>query len=308
MYTKYELQREDSAYPHELLSLEKAPDVLYVYGNLDVLGERKLSVIGARRATPYGIAASQIAGRIAAECGLCVVSGGALGCDSAAARAALSAGGKTIVVSGTGADRIYPESSRDVFENTLATGGAIVSLESWGKPAQRWTFPKRNKIIAALGEALFVCEAGNRSGTTSTAEAAIKMGRRIYAVPGSIFSPLSVGTNRLIADGAAMVCSEQDLEALIALDFDCLRTWGQTLPHKEGRVLSALIASPMRLDDLATLLGIDQLTLLRTLSEYELKNIVERLPNGSYVPTAKYLYAHARGSHTKKTPQNVGIQ
>ena len=294
MYTSHELHLGDEAYPKELQLLEKPPDPLYVYGDLDVLAERNLSVVGARQATPYGIAASRMAGRVAAECGLCVVSGGARGCDSAAARAALAAGGKTIVICGTGADRVYPDSSRDVFEKALAQGGAIVSMEYWGQPPKRWAFPKRNQLIAALGEVLFVCEAGIRSGTTSTAEVATNLGRRVYAVPGSIFSPQSVGTNRLIADGAAMVCSEQDLEAMISLDFGCLRAWTGQIPAEEGRVLSALIASATRPDELALTLGMDPLTLLRTLSEYETKNIVERLPDGRYAPTADYLNTRAR--------------
>lgn len=289
-----ELHRGEKGWPACLEDLERVPETLYVRGDPSVLQGSHISVVGARRATPYGLAASQMAGRVAAECGITVVSGGALGCDSAAARAALSNGGKTIVVTGTGADCVYPERSRDVFKRAVEQGGAVVSLLPWGCGPQKWTFRQRNYVIAALGEALFVCEAGTRSGTFSTAEAAADLGRRVYAVPGSIFSPQSAGTNRLIADGAAIVCCEEDLEAMIALDFGSIRLREQRVMPKEGRVLSALIASPMRPDDLAAALGEDPLTLVKTLSEYEAKGIVERMWDGRYGPSASYLLERGR--------------
>lgn len=290
----YEFSRGEKGYPAVLEELEVPPETVYLTGDPAVLEGNHISVIGARKATTYGIAASRMAGRVAAECDITVVSGGALGCDSAAARAALDAGGKTIVVTGTGADVIYPSSSRDVFEGALASGGAVLSVRPWGCEPAKFAFLQRNHVIAALGEALFVCEAGMRSGTSSTAEVAARLGRRIYAVPGSIFSPQSAGTNRLIADGASIVCSEQDLEAMISLDFNRLRLFDPGQSRMEGRVLSSLIASPSRPDDLAAALGEEPLTLLRTLSEYEARGMVERLRDGRYAPSDSYLLNRRR--------------
>ena len=162
MCEKSVVSMEDERYPRTLLDLEEPPHKLFVVGDPEVMGEPCLSVIGARRATPYGLAVAEIAGRVAAECGVVVVSGGALGCDSAALRAAHKAGGKTVIVAGTGADVAYPRSSRDVFANAAAEG-CVVSLAPWGTQPQRWAFPNRNRVIAALIQT-FIGEEPERGG------------------------------------------------------------------------------------------------------------------------------------------------
>ncbi len=288
MTQRYELRPEDEAYPSPIREEDgvRAP-VLYVVGDPEVLEGPKVSVIGARRATPYGIAVSEMSGRIAGECGITVVSGGAMGCDHAASRAAIDAGGRTVIVSGCGADRIYPRSSTDIFRDAVRCGGAIVSLEPWGTPPAKYTFPKRNVIIAALSPVLLVAEAGERSGTMGTVDAALEMGRTIYAAPGSIFSPYSQGTNRLIRDGAFPITSESDLEARLSLDYGVLRVVAQGTSRQVGEVVSALRASPMRPDELAPRLGQTVLTLLKTLTDYETRGIVEHLPDGRYSLTSR---------------------
>ena len=288
------VEKGDERYPAMLLDLSSPPERLYCKGSPEALSRPSISIVGARRATPYGVAAAKMAGRIAAECGLVVVSGGAMGCDSAAARAALDAGGSTVVVSGCGADRVYPRSSRDVFERAAEGAGVVVSLEPWGSPPRRYAFPKRNRVIAALSEATFVVEAGLRSGTMGTASVASELGRRLYAVPGSIFSPESAGTNRLIADGAAIVCCEADLESCISLDFDRLRLLEQSMPSESSRMMSALVAQPLRADDLANRFEESVLTVLRALGDYEARGWVVRLRDGRYAPSEEFLLARDR--------------
>ena len=104
---------------------------------------------------------------------------------------------------------VYPASSADVYAGAVAAGGAVISLERWGSPPRRYAFPKRNAIIAALSTCLFVTEAGMRSGTMSTADVAVELGRKVYGIPGSIFSPLSAGTNWLISEGARVICDSR---------------------------------------------------------------------------------------------------
>lgn len=246
-------------------------------------------MVGARRATPYGIAVAEMAGRVAAECDVVVVSGGAMGCDHAAARAALDAGGRTIVISGCGADVVYPASSTDIYRDAVARGGAVISTERWGTGPRRYAFPKRNTLIAALSQCLLVVEAGAKSGTMTTADAAVELERTIYAIPGSIFSPNSSGTNRLIVEGARVIPDEPSLELVISLDYGIARFSRQeTRGEPQGRVMSALVASPSRPDELAERLNEDILTLLRTLTDYELRGIVAKLPDGRYSPTREY--------------------
>ena len=280
---RWELRRGDDLFPKELnAEATRHIDTLYVLGNPEVLGNDSMSVIGARRATPYGIAIAEMAGRICAESSIAVVSGGAMGCDRAASRAALDAGGRTVIVSGCGADRVYPASSADVFHDAVESGGAVVSLCPWGAHPNKFSFLQRNVVIAALSPVLLVAEAGERSGTMSTANAALEMDRTIYAVPGSIFSPNSMGTNRLVTEGALPICSEVDLEMRISMDYNVLRVVMEGVTSEMGEVASALAASPWRPDELATRLGQSVLTLLKTLADYESRGIVVHLPDGRY--------------------------
>ena len=212
--------------------------------------------------------------------------------SSTAGSATLGAGGKTVVVSGCGADVVYPRSSRDVFEGAVATGGAVVSAEPWGQGPRRWAFPKRNALIAALSRVLLVTEAGLRSGTMSTAAAAADLDRIVYAIPGSIFSPNSSGTNRLIGEGARIVSDEHELSVAIALDYGFARVCPGGSRGRVGPVLSALVASPARPDELALRLNENVLTVLKTLAEHEARGVVERLPDGRYSPTKAFLMGH----------------
>ncbi len=295
MDQRFALTEDDDRYPEALRDERVRAEVLYVRGDPSVLEGRMVSVIGARRATPYGIAVAEMAGRIAAESGITVVSGGAMGCDYAASRAALDAGGRTVIVCGHGADQVYPASSADVFADAIAHDGAVVAIERWGVPPTRYTFPKRNVIIAALSPVLIVAEAGERSGTMGTVDAALELDRTIYAVPGSIFSPTSQGVNRLIRDGALPITSESDLEARLSLDYGVLRIVAQGEYRQAGEVVSALRASPMRPDELATRLDQSVFTLLRTLTDYEAQGIVEHLPDGRYSLTARAFQEYCAG-------------
>ena len=189
---------------------------------------------------------------------------------------------------------MYPSSSSDVFERALREGGAVVSLEPWGSPPRRYAFPKRNRVIAGLSRCVFIAEAGERSGTLGTALAADQIGRGLYAVPGSIFSPESAGANRLISEGASVICSERDLELRISMDYGALRLVGEDSPQVEGRLLSALVGEPLRADDLARHLGEPVTGVLCSLADYESRGIVERLRDGRYSLSSDAYLTRAR--------------
>lgn len=290
--TRWVIERGSSQWPAEFEELPNPPERIYGVGDPGVLSEPSVSVVGARRATPYGLAIAEMSARVAVECGVAVVSGGAMGCDSAAGEAALSAGGRTVVVSGCGADVVYPASSRDLFRDAAGGGGAVISAERWGTGPRRWAFPKRNALIAALSQVLVVTEAGRRSGTMSTAEAAIELGRTVYAIPGSIFSPNSSGTNRLIAEGARVIADEHELSIALSLDYGVARMSPTVAPVEWGPVMSALMASPARPDELSERLNESVLTVMRTLTEHESRGMVERLPDGRYSPTRAFFLGH----------------
>jgi len=176
----------------------------------------RAAVVGSRRPSPYGEAvAEQLASDLAAA-GVIVISGLALGIDAAAHRGALGAGGTTVAVMGTGVDIVYPAAHGALAEQILAGGGALVSQFPDGTLPRRHNFPARNLTMAALADAVVVVEAAEGSGALITAAAALELGKDVLAVPGSVFSPLSVGAHGLIRDGAALVQNARDV--LAALD------------------------------------------------------------------------------------------
>ncbi len=291
----FELGLSDPLYPSCVKELKDPPETLYVRGDPTVLSKPSLSIVGSRNATPYGLEVARCAGLLAAESGIIEVSGGARGVDQAGAWGAVDAGGVHVMVVGTGADVIYPASSRRLVERTLADGGAVVSPFPWGMQPLRWAFPKRNRVIAALSEALFVTEASMPSGTFSTAEAAMELGRELLVAPGSILSPESRGSNYLISNGATCIVDEESIEVAISRIYGRLRrervqgAKKSGLNAKEQRAISALVAAPMRADDLASHMGMNAIECLRFLGQMELKGLAERLVDGRYAPTRAYL-------------------
>ncbi|MHB1340233.1 MAG: DNA-processing protein DprA [Coriobacteriia bacterium] len=279
---RHELRPADAGYPESLRQLSDPPAVLYCMGDLSLL-RSGLAVIGARRATPYGLAlAGRFAGWAASE-GVVIISGAAIGCDQAAQRAALAAGGRSVGVLGCGADVDYPSGAHDLLA-LLRQQHLVVSECPWGSPPTRWTFVKRNRIIAALSAALLVVEAGLGSGTFSTADYALTLGRDVLAVPGSILSPESTGSNRLIRQGAFVITEIDDLHA-------CLSTAGllggaapgpQAVERARTAIERALAASPMRPDDLARSLDLDVVFVVRRLAELELVGHVQRNRDGRF--------------------------
>lgn len=293
---RWELRSGDEGYPPCLDELPGELGVLYGIGSPSALGGPCISIVGSRRATPYGLACARMAGRVAAECGITVVSGGAMGCDHEASKAALDAGGRTVIVAGTGADVVYPRSSDDIFADAVRRGGCVISLERWGSAPRKYAFPKRNRVIAALSRSLLVCEAGVPSGTFSTAGCASELGRGVYAIPGSIFSPLSRGANWLLESGASIIPDEQALEMRISLDYNRLRLVSEGGGEESlDSLLEALVACPMRPDEVARAFSMDLSQALMTLASHEAAGMVRQLPDGRFAPTEEVLLRrHAR--------------
>jgi DNA processing protein len=217
------LCRHSPGYPARLLDLPDPPAMLHVAGDpatLDVLhaSDRDvpaIAVVGARRATPYALDVAKTLGSDLAAAGVTVVSGMALGVDSAAHEGALAGGGPTIAVLGGGADRIYPSSKHRLYWRIRAHGCAVAELPR-GSKAMRWTFPARNRLIAALVAAVVVVEARERSGSLITADLAADLGRPVGAVPGPVTASRSEGTNALLHDGAAVIRGARDALDLMA--------------------------------------------------------------------------------------------
>ena len=288
------LCRCDPRYPAQLEDLPDPPAVLHVRGDLArferALRTDRVAIVGARRATEYGLQQARSLGRGLAAAGLTVVSGMALGVDAAAHVGALDADGLTVAVLACGPEQAYPPSKRRLHAR-IVERGAVVSELPPGAPVRRWCFPARNRIIAALAQATVVVEAGERSGSLITAGQTADLGREVAAVPGLVTAPLAAGTNALIADGAQLVRGPRDvLELLFGAAALSL------LPAPEDERIAALEPDLRALlervgggcDTVATLVtdAVNIEAVLAGLAQLELCGLVRRGPGGRYTATA----------------------
>lgn len=292
---RFALAQRDEGFPPALAQIAHPPEVLYGVGDFAALQEG-LAVIGARKATPYGLSCARRFARIAAERGIVIVSGGARGCDSAAHLAALEAGGRTVVFLGGGCDRLYPSEHVDLFQRIVEGGGAVVSEHSWECPPRPYAFRARNRLIAGLARAVLIVEAGLPSGTFSTADEALASGKDVLAVPGAVTSPSSRGANSLIFDGACPIVDDETLEDRLALLFDGLRRPGTAaaalVPCAHDAVVAAARAEPLTMEALFLLArrtygGSDaqvRSRLMSTLAEAEATGALARGPDGRFGP------------------------
>ena len=200
----------DEAYPRLLLEIADPPPLLYLRGQTALLEKSGLAIVGSRNASPQGLANAEGFARAFSDTGLTIISGLALGVDAAAHRGGLSGSGSTIAVLGTGADSLYPASNRKLGEE-IANRGLLVSEFPVGTPPVAANFPRRNRLISGLARGCLVVEAAVSSGSLITARQAGEQGREVFAIPGSIHSPLSRGCHLLIKQGAKLVESAADV-------------------------------------------------------------------------------------------------
>lgn len=240
-------------YPKLLLEISGRPSVLFVRGQLTPDDENAVAIVGTRRTTPYGRqAAEQIATELA-HAGVTVVSGLARGVDTAAHRAVLAAGGRTVAILGSGVDVIYPGENRNLAEQIIESG-AIVSEFAPGTKPDAQNFPARNRIVSGMSLGTVIVEAPSRSGALITASFAGDQGREVFVVPGNIFSPASEGANALLRDGARLVRNGADiLEDLGLLTSGGTAVSQMALPidEKESRVLAVVGNEATHIDDVA---------------------------------------------------------
>ncbi len=280
----------DDHYPRALLAMADPPPLLYAHGRLELLAQPALAIVGSRNATQQGAATAESFAAGLARAGVTIASGLALGIDAAAHRGALRAAaegarGATIAVVGTGIDLDYPRAHRALADQ-IRTEGLMLSELPLGTPAIAHNFPRRNRLIAGLARGVLVVEAALRSGSLITARLAAEQGREVFAIPGSIHSPLAKGCHRLIRDGAKLVESVHDVLEELRLETAAEplapAAAPEALPPAQDQVLAALGHDPVDLDRLAqrTQRPAGELTAL--LFELELAQHVERLPGNRY--------------------------
>jgi len=289
------ITRGDADYPRAFLELNDAPLAVWIQGTIEPRDALGVAVIGPRRPTAYGHRTAHRFSTGLARLGTCLISGLARGIDTVAHEAALAAGARTIAVLGSGIGKLYPEENAPLAARIADGRGAVISEFSFRTPPSPGTFPRRNRLVAALGLATLVVEAGERSGALITARLASEMGRCVLVVPGAIDNPESIGANKLIRDGATLVASLDDIiseiEPLTTLAHGVTGTSpGQTnhqpspraesLSGREKQLYLLLDDSPRTVDDLVRSTQIPPSAVSATLLSLELRRLAKKGPMG----------------------------
>lgn len=277
----------DADYPVALKTIHDPPLALYVRGSFVPSDDHSLGIVGSRKATHYGL---NVADRLAyqlAQTGFTIVSGLARGIDTAAHEGALKGKGRTIAVLGAAIDQLYPPENAELAD-TIAERGVVVSEYPLGRQADRMTFPYRNRIISGLSMGVIVVEAGVKSGSLHTADAALEQGRSVFAVPGRIDHPSAKGPHRLIKNGAKLVDNVGD----ILEEFELLIPPGEMeepekraaarpeipLSEDEKKVVEALWQGALDVDSLARAVGMASAEISGYLLGLEMKRVIKMLP------------------------------
>lgn len=271
----------DSEFPRSLLTIEDPPVWLFALGRLDLLGTAALAVVGSRHPTGYGIEVTRTVAGTAAQAGITIVSGMARGLDAVAHWAAVEQPGGTVGVLGNGLGVIYPAANERLYTR-VAESGLLVTEFPPGERPNAGSFPRRNRLIAALARATLVVEGSVKSGALITADAALNQGKEVFAVPGPVTSRLSEGTNALIRDGATPYLEPADLASCFP-ELEAYRRPEAAIGvtgQRPRRILEALDGVPRSVDALALELGLAPHEVLGTLSELEVAGLADRGPAG----------------------------
>jgi DNA processing protein len=273
---------DDPDYPRALLELGFAPPALFFVGRRELLNRPALAIVGSRNSTVQGAENARAFAQALAHAGLTIVSGLATGVDAAAHAGALTAAGSTLAVVGTGLDRVYPASNRELAHR-IAEGGGLISEFPPGTPPREKNFPRRNRLISGLSRGVLVVEAALSSGSLITARYAGEQGREVFAIPGSIHSPLAKGCHKLIREGAKLVQTAQDiLEELGMSPAAADAATQKEIPAtaSERSVIDALSGDSADVDTLVARTALPTDIVVAALTNLELTGQVAAIPGG----------------------------
>ncbi len=271
--------QHDADYPQDLRHIPDPPLLLYIKGRRELLRAPMIAVVGSRNASTQGKANAEGFAEALSHAGLCVVSGMALGIDTAAHEGALRGAGSTIAVIGTGPDRVYPARNR-ALAHRIAEQGCIVSEYALGTPPVANNFPRRNRIISGMAAGVLVVEAAAQSGSLITAQMAAEQGREVFALPGSIHSALAKGCHQLIREGAHLVETVDEVLAAMQVSPLARQLARPACSAGNDALLTALGHGPVEPDALLDSLGADAGWLAGELLALELAGQLERLHDG----------------------------
>lgn len=272
----------DPAYPRLLYEIADPPTLLFARGRLELAKAAALAIVGSRNATPQGLANAESFAKALSAAGLCIASGLALGIDTAAHRGGLAGTGSTVAVLGTGIDICYPAKNEALAEE-IAARGLLLSEFPLGTSPAAHNFPRRNRLISGMARGVLVVEAAIASGSLITARTAIEQGREVFAIPGSIHSPLAKGCHALIKAGAKLVDSVEDvLSELGTWRADATAHAPEIAREEEPALLAHIGFDPVDLDSLCARAGLPAEKVSSQLLRLELDGRIAALPGGRY--------------------------
>ncbi len=280
----------DEDYPAPLRNIYDPPLLLYVWGKLEARDRHAIGIVGSRRSTHYGTNVTKKLAFQIAHAGFTIISGLARGIDTTAHEAAIAANGRTVAVLGSGLGKLYPPENLSLAQKIAEGHGAVVSEFPLNTPPDQQTFPMRNRIVAAWSRAVLVTECPLRSGSLITANLAAEYGRPVFAVPGPIDKPTSMGCNQLIREGATLVADGSHLlDDLGELPFQQESTSAQEapsdqpqLPEEEAKVLAAVTADDQPVDRIIERSGLPAHVVSATLMKLEIRQLVRAFPGFRY--------------------------
>ncbi len=280
----------DPDYPRPLRAIDDPPPVLYLKGECIAKDELAIAIVGTRRPSPYGRMIAEKLAKELGRLGFTIVSGLALGIDTAAHRGALAAGARTIAVLGGGFANLYPRQNANLADE-IARSGAVMSEYPIGTPPDRWTFPRRNRVISGLARGAVVVEAPKKSGALITAKCALEQGREVFAVPGPITEQASHGTHHLIQQGAKLVTDIDDIleefsdlkETLGARTARAAPQRAPSLSPLEARVFEVLKFEPLHFNDVVERAGLSLTDASYALLQLVMKDLIKELEGKRYV-------------------------
>ncbi len=275
----------DCRFPKKLLDIPNPPGGIYVSGSLPDPEKPAIAIIGARVCSEYGRGAASFFAKTLAENGVQIISGMARGIDGIGQKSAILAGGRTFGILGCGIDVVYPKENRELFQEITDHGG-LISEYPPGEPGRQANFPRRNRIISGLADLVLVVEARMHSGTAITVRHALEQGKDIFALPGRINDPLSIGCNALIRDGAGIALSPEDLLSALGIKMTPKEPEKPPSPKRsprESRVLRALDAYPRSLEELLIRTGLPPGELMEALLSLQLSGCTKETGCGNYV-------------------------
>jgi len=281
---------DEPDYPAALREIYDPPKVLYLRGSLEVLQKPMVAVVGARKATHYGLRVAENIARDLAEAGFCIVSGMARGIDTAAHRGALGVSKPTVAVLGCGVDIVYPVENKKIMAEIMEKG-AVISEFALGTRPVAGNFPQRNRVISGLSAGVLVVEAAEKSGSLITADFALEQGRDVFAVPGQVTNPLNRGAHRLIKQGAKLVEEASDILGELGCwnDISCRPMTSrddltkEDLTGGERKIYNIILDDPVSSDTIISKSGLKSSEALSALLMLEMKGLVRQLPGQRYV-------------------------